>query len=284
MSAAGDGVPPRRGRGRRRADEVRREVLDAAGELLFAEGMGAFTIDKVANRSGASKMTIYKWWPSKGALALDGYFAEVEPELAFPDTGDIEADLRAQLHALVHVVRDSPAGQVIAELIGQAQTDPGLKAAYLQSYSSPRRALAVEVARELAGGSFAGRNVAVLGAAFKPDTDDVRDSPALDVARTIRSEGAVVRVHDPRATYNARRACRDLDYVEEAVKACEAADVVLHLTEWREYRDIDPEMPIPMEKIEWMKATLATTTNLPPLDLAKIVDADVRVRAHTLVK
>ena len=103
-----------------------------------------------------------------------------------------------------------------------------------------RRALAVEVARELAGGSFAGRNVAVLGAAFKPDTDDVRDSPALEVARKIQSEGAVVRVHDPRATYNARRAWPALDYVEEAVKACEAADVVLHLTEWREYREIDP--------------------------------------------
>jgi UDPglucose 6-dehydrogenase len=103
-----------------------------------------------------------------------------------------------------------------------------------------RRALAVEVARDLAGGSFAGRNVAVLGAAFKPDTDDVRDSPALEVARKIQSEGAVVRVHDPRATYNARRAWPALDYVEEAVKACEAADVVLHLTEWREYREIDP--------------------------------------------
>ena len=103
-----------------------------------------------------------------------------------------------------------------------------------------RRALAVELARELAGGSFAGRNVAVLGAAFKPDTDDVRDSPALDVARAIQAEGAAVRVHDPRATYNARRAWQALDYVEEAVKACEAADVVLHLTEWREYREIDP--------------------------------------------
>ena len=103
-----------------------------------------------------------------------------------------------------------------------------------------RRALAVEVARELAGGSFAGRNVAVLGAAFKPDTDDVRDSPALSVARMVQAEGAVVRVHDPRATYNARQAWPALDYVEEAVKACEAADVVLHLTEWQEYREIDP--------------------------------------------
>jgi AcrR family transcriptional regulator len=135
--------PPRRGRGRRPAAEVRSEVLEAAAELLFAEGMAAFTIEKVANRSGASKMTIYKWWPSKGALALDGYFHKVEPQLAFSDTGDIEADLRAQLHAFLRVIRDSAAGRVIAELIGQAQSDPELKAAYLQRYSSPRRALAV---------------------------------------------------------------------------------------------------------------------------------------------
>ena len=134
---------PRRGRGRRPAAEVREEILEAAAELLFDQGMGAFTIEKIASRSGASKMTIYKWWPSKGALALDGYFHKVEPELAFPDTGDIEADLRAQLHAFLRVIRGSPAGPVIAELIGQAQSDPELKAGYLQRYSSPRRALAV---------------------------------------------------------------------------------------------------------------------------------------------
>jgi AcrR family transcriptional regulator len=135
--------PPRRGRGRRPADEVRTGVLAAAADLLFEEGMADFTIEKVANRSGASKMTIYKWWPSKGALALDGYFHRVAPDLAFPDTGDIEADLRTQLHAFLRVIRDSPAGKVIAELIGQAQSDPELKAAYLERYSSPRRALAV---------------------------------------------------------------------------------------------------------------------------------------------
>jgi AcrR family transcriptional regulator len=134
----------RRGRGRRPAEEVRRDVLEAAGTLLFEDGMAGFTIEKVANRSGASKVTIYKWWPTKGALALDGYFAKVEPKLAFPDTGDIERDLRAQLHAFLHVIGDSPAGRVIAELIGQAQSDPELKAAYLQRYSGPRRALAVD--------------------------------------------------------------------------------------------------------------------------------------------
>jgi hypothetical protein len=87
-------------------------------------------------------VTIYKWWPTKGALALDGYFDRVEPTLAFPDTGDIREDLRAQLHAFLRVISDSPAGRAIAELIGQAQSDAELKMAYLQRYSSPRRALA----------------------------------------------------------------------------------------------------------------------------------------------
>jgi AcrR family transcriptional regulator len=134
---------PRRGRGRRPAVEVRKEILEAAAELLFDDGMAGFTIEKVANVSGASKMTIYKWWPSKGALALDGYFHRVDPELVFPDTGDIEADLRTQLHSFLRVICHSPAGRVIGELIGQAQSDPDLKAGYLERYSGPRRAKAV---------------------------------------------------------------------------------------------------------------------------------------------
>ena len=142
---------PRRGRGRRPAAEVRKEILEAAAELLFDNGMVGFTIEKVAYVSGASKMTIYKWWPSKGALALDGYFHCVDPELVFPDTGDIEADLRTQLHSFLRVIGHSPAGRVIGELIGQAQSDPDLKAAYLERYSGPRRAKAVaamETAKE----------------------------------------------------------------------------------------------------------------------------------------
>ncbi|AYM44249.1 TetR family transcriptional regulator [Mycobacteroides chelonae] len=134
-------------RGRRPADEVREEVLQAAGELLFADGMSGFTIEKVAALSGASKMTIYKWWPSKGALALDGYFRKVEPELGFPDTGEIERDLRVQLRAFLGVIRDTVGGGIIGGLIGQAQLDPDLKAAFLQRYSGPRRALAVAALR-----------------------------------------------------------------------------------------------------------------------------------------
>lgn len=135
--------PVRRGRGRRPADEVRADVLDAAGALLLDQGMGAFTIEAVAERAGASRTTIYKWWPSKGALALDGYFHAVESALAFPDTGDLEADLTAQLRSFVRLLTGTPAGRVIAELIGQAQTDPDLAAALRQRYSGPRRELAV---------------------------------------------------------------------------------------------------------------------------------------------
>jgi AcrR family transcriptional regulator len=144
LGAADLSRPPRRGRGRRPADEVRREVLLAAGRMLLAEGMRGFTIEGVAALSGASKMTIYKWWPSKGALALDGYFTTVEDVLKFPDTGDIQADLRTQLTSFVRLVRDTPAGRVLAELIGEAQTDAALAAAYREKYSGPRRALAVE--------------------------------------------------------------------------------------------------------------------------------------------
>ena len=103
-----------------------------------------------------------------------------------------------------------------------------------------RRRHAVDIARGLVGGSFAGRNVAILGAAFKPETDDVRDSPALSVAAAIQAEGATVRVHDERAIENARQACPDLDYSDDVFKVCEDADVVLHLTEWRQYRELDP--------------------------------------------
>jgi UDPglucose 6-dehydrogenase len=68
----------------------------------------------------------------------------------------------------------------------------------------------------------------------------VRDSPALEVAVTLHTEGARVRVHDPRASDNARGLFPDLDYAPEVQKACEDADVVLHLTEWPQYREIDP--------------------------------------------
>lgn len=95
-------------------------------------------------------------------------------------------------------------------------------------------------ARDLLGGTFTDRRVAVLGAAFKPNSDDVRDSPALHVARALIEAGADVRIHDPEATENARSILSAADYTTDVLKAVEGSDVVLHLTEWQDYRDLDP--------------------------------------------
>lgn len=89
-------------------------------------------------------MTIHKWWPSKGALAFDAYRESVEQVLTFPDTGDVEADLRTQLHAFVNLINETRAGRVISELIGQSQTDLELQSALIEHYTMPRRVLAVE--------------------------------------------------------------------------------------------------------------------------------------------
>ena len=103
-----------------------------------------------------------------------------------------------------------------------------------------RRARMVELARELVGGSFGGMRVAVLGAAFKPNSDDIRDSPALDVAATIQRAGAAVTVYDPQAMDNARLKHPELGYRDSALAAAKGAELVLHLTEWEEFRSMDP--------------------------------------------
>ena len=103
-----------------------------------------------------------------------------------------------------------------------------------------RRAHTVELARTLLGGSFRGRRVTVLGATFKPDSDDVRDSPSLDVAVAISNAGADVVVHDPKGLVNAERVYPHLTYQADLHQALADAELVVHGTEWREYRDIDP--------------------------------------------
>jgi UDPglucose 6-dehydrogenase len=103
-----------------------------------------------------------------------------------------------------------------------------------------RRIRMVELAREVCDGSLLGKRVAVLGAAFKPDSDDIRDSPALNVAAQLQLQGAVVRVTDPAAIENSRRVWPDLDYAATAEEAAERADAVLVLTEWQEYKNLDP--------------------------------------------
>ncbi|MCW2897110.1 MAG: UDP-glucose/GDP-mannose dehydrogenase family protein [Actinomycetia bacterium] len=90
-------------------------------------------------------------------------------------------------------------------------------------------------------GDLAGKRVAVLGAAFKPNSDDIRDSPSLAISGRLADEGAIVTVHDPVAMGNAARVRPDLRYADSVHEAAEGADLVLHLTEWADYRAIDPD-------------------------------------------
>ncbi|MEU3411176.1 MULTISPECIES: UDP-glucose dehydrogenase family protein [unclassified Streptomyces] len=111
----------------------------------------------------------------------------------------------------------------------------------IDSINMRRRGQMVEMAREaLGGGSFLGKRVAVLGATFKPDSDDVRDSPALNVAGQIHLQGGQVTVYDPKGMANARKVFPTLGYADSAEEAVRGAHVVLHLTEWREFGELDP--------------------------------------------
>ena len=104
-----------------------------------------------------------------------------------------------------------------------------------------QRQRATQIAREMVGGSVAGARICVWGAAFKPDSDDVRDSPALAIAGELHLRGARVSVYDPKAAGTARRQFPTLTYADSATEAARDADLVLHLTEWKEFRSVDPD-------------------------------------------
>ncbi len=104
-----------------------------------------------------------------------------------------------------------------------------------------RRARMIDLAVEELGGQVDGKRIGVWGASFKPDSDDIRDSPALDVASALQSRGADVGVYDPQAMDNARKKYPELGYCRSAVDAAEGADLILHLTEWEEFRMLEPQ-------------------------------------------
>ena len=142
-----ENFPERPGRGKPRDENLRETILKAAGDILLEKGYKRFTIEGVAARAKASKVTIYKWWPSKGALALDGYVHGITDSIAFPQSGSARQDVEAQLVALILKLTTTPNGRAIMELIGAAQEDPDLKRELSIRYIQPRR--------EIAGQSFA---------------------------------------------------------------------------------------------------------------------------------
>lgn len=89
------------------------------------------------------------------------------------------------------------------------------------------------------GGSVEGKTIAVLGAAFKPDSDDIRDSPAVDVARQLAAAGADVRVTDPKAGPTVARFADDLNFIDSIDEAVTGVDAIAVLTEWTQFRELD---------------------------------------------
>lgn len=129
-------------------------------------------------------------------------------------------------------------GKRAAEL-GVAEAATLLRA--VDAINTGRRDRMVELARELAGGHLADARVGVLGLALKPETDDIRDSPAMAVAAELARAGAAVTAYDPAAMDRARQKCPQLGYAATALDAARGADVLLILTEWPEFTAADPD-------------------------------------------
>ena len=111
----------------------------------------------------------------------------------------------------------------------------------IDSINLRARTRVIELVRKDLSDDLTGKKITILGAAFKPDSDDVRDSPALDIAVQIAAAGAVVTIHDPKAIEPARRRFPALGFAENIEDALKGAEIVLHLTEWKIYRELDPK-------------------------------------------
>jgi UDPglucose 6-dehydrogenase len=165
--------------------------------------------------------------PLAEALALD---ERIGGRFLVPGLGFGGGCLPKDIRAFAAATRDLGVGSVSALL------------SEVDAINLRRRARMVDLALEMAGGSLEGRAVGVLGCSFKPGSDDIRDSPALDVAGTVHGLGARVTVYDPAAMDRARQVHPELEYADSMLAAAADAEVLLLLTEWREFVEADPEV------------------------------------------
>ena len=129
-----------RGAGRPRSAEADVAILEAASAILAERGLAGMSMEEVAARAGVGKATVYRRWPSRGALALDAFMSEFRSQLPLPDTGTLRGDLFDALRAWSRAVNKTRAGGMLAGLIAEAQRDPLLAAAWRQRVFDPLRA------------------------------------------------------------------------------------------------------------------------------------------------
>ena len=127
-----------RSAGRPRSEAARCAVLDAAYAILAETGLGGFSTEAVAARSGVARTTIYRWWPSKGLLAIDSFLAAFKAQLVYAESGDSVEDFRKLLDSLVRAL-SGPAGLIAASVVAEAQTDPETRRAFQERFSTPLR-------------------------------------------------------------------------------------------------------------------------------------------------
>ncbi len=214
-------------------------ILDAGTPLVVADMKTAELVKVAANSFLATKISYINAMAEvceatgadvnllATALSYDdrigGRF--LKPGLGFGG-GCLPKDIRA----FAHRAEELGVGQAVAFLHE------------VDAINGRRRKRTVDLVRELAGGELKGKRIACLGAAFKPNSDDIRDAPALDVADMLRAESADVVVYDPEAMANAKRVYPQLTYADTFALAIKGAEVVVLLTEWEQFRGADPEM------------------------------------------
>jgi UDPglucose 6-dehydrogenase len=217
---------------------VFRPILDSGTPLIVTDLATAELVKVAANSFLATKISFINAMAEvceatsadvtllAEALSLD---ARIGGRFLKPGLGFGGGCLPKDIRAFKHRAEELGVGQAV-RFLGE-----------VDSINNRRRVRTVDLIRELAGGDLSGVRIAALGAAFKPNSDDVRDAPALDVARLLYLEGAVVTVYDPEANANAHRLYPDLNYVGSLAEAAVQADVVALLTEWEEFRQADPD-------------------------------------------
>ncbi|MFK7695170.1 TetR/AcrR family transcriptional regulator [Paenibacillus sp. HJGM_3] len=125
-------------RGRPRNMETQSSILSASYELLLESGFGAVTVEKIAERAQVSKATIYKWWPNKAAVVMDGFLSAATARLPVPDTGSVFQDILEHATNMAQFMI-SREGSIFLEIIGQGQVDSALAEAFRTRYIQPRR-------------------------------------------------------------------------------------------------------------------------------------------------
>src|SRR5471030_2656543 len=127
-----------------RNQETHQLILAATWDLLEERGYHGLTIEGVASRAGVGKTTIYRWWSSKGALAMEAFLEDVAPSITFPVTDSARNDLLMQIHKVASIYRGK-SGKIVREMIALGQFDPATMQSFVEGYLEPRRSAAKEV-------------------------------------------------------------------------------------------------------------------------------------------